>query len=119
MHDEYDIPPTEAELALDDPLIAWDRGMPREQPKRKPTSQLTLADIDAHVAAAIEDHKALMMEVMGQALGVIQSRLKQRLNTLETEVANLRTELEVQKRVNARMMQVDQREQRHVINGHA
>jgi hypothetical protein len=121
----YDIPPTEAELAAEgDAFVKWARNMPPEpKPKRERKLDTTpQASIDQQIAAAIAAERALVMDVMAQVVGEIQSRLKTRLKNLETEITNLRTELNVERRVNERIVRIEQshqREQRHAINGHA
>ena len=93
-----------------------------KQPKRKQLDTPQIS-IDEQIAVAIADERTFLMEIMGEALGVIQSRLKHRLKRLETEAANLRAELNIERQVNARMQQVEQRHYQRVdgtrVNGHA
>jgi hypothetical protein len=116
MH-EYEVPLTEAEEQLADPLVKWDRGMPRPEPKRKrDTPQFSTAYVDA----ALENHKTLILDVMAEVVGTIQQRFNDKLKRLENEITSLRTALEVERQVNLRMGMA-QEQQRHYprANGHA
>jgi hypothetical protein len=114
-----DIPPTEAELAAEgDALARWERNMPRPEPKRKPVTQLSLADVDARIA----DERAYMDQLLVGIIAELQHMFNEKLKHFEQKLQQLETALQVEQKVNARMAQVEQRyqrEQRHVINGHA
>jgi hypothetical protein len=115
-----DVPPTEAELAAaaeDNVFVQWERRQPKPKPKRK--LDIPQLNINEQIAIAIEEHKALVMAVMAQVVGEIQQRFNRKLENLKSEVAGLRTELQIEKRVNERMMQVDQRHNQQRVNGHA
>lgn len=121
---EYDIPPTAAELAAEgDAFVQWERAVPQPEPrKRKKSLDTRQFTIDEQIAAAIEAHKVYMDAVLVGVIAELQHRFKQQFEQIQTEVANLRTALEVERQVNLRMGMVAQEQQRHyprAANGHA
>jgi hypothetical protein len=108
---------TDAELdAANNPLFA--RSAPRQPRKRNLDTHH--ASIDQRIADAIANHQSYMDSVLAGVISELQHRFEQKLQTLQIEVASLRNELEVEKRVNLRMAQVEQRHYNteHHVNGY-
>jgi hypothetical protein len=119
--DVVNVPPTAAELAADgDAFAHWERNMPQREPrKRKQQLDTRQFTVDEQITAALEAHKAHMDQVLVGVIAELQHRLDQRCKALEIQINDLRVALEVEQRVNAQMVQLEQRHQRGHINGHA
>ena len=118
MH-EYEVPLTAAEEAANDPLVKWDRGMPRPEPRKRKQLDIPQLNSNEQIAAAIADERAFMHDVMAAVVAEVQGRFTDKLKRLENEITNLRTELNVERRVNERLAQVEQRHNQQRVNGHA